>query len=166
MSFVGSGWNSTVLRDDGSVTKIVRRTEMMGPERRASRIAKLRELIGQNALCLGDMVVNSTVCEISHPLSSRPVVAITQPYVEGYDALANPVSSDVKQQLKAFAVRSLDTMVPNGFAPDLVGPGNILVSKQGAGEQIQLVDTVALENLNVPNASFPSSVKKLIELAK
>lgn len=57
-------------------------------------------------------------------------------------------------------------MVPNGFAPDLVGPGNILVSKQGAGEQIQLVDTVALENLNVPNASFPSSVKKLIELAK
>ncbi len=166
LSFIGSGWNSTVLREDGSVVKIVRRTELMGPERRARYMEKLRELIAHNTLCLGDVVVDSHVSEIPHPLSERPVVAITQPYVEGSDALEGDMAPNIREQLRQFATKSLHRMVPNGVAPDLVGPGNVLVSSTESGERIRLVDTVALEDLDIPNASFPLSVKKLQELAK
>jgi len=164
MSVIGSGWNSTVLRDGDTAIKIVRRTELMSPEGRARHIEHLRRLIGYNAACHPGIALTSEVNEIPHPLTGRPVVAITQPHLEGVDALSEPIRPEVREQLREFAERSLDTM-PHGVAPDLVGPRNILVSGPEGGSSIQLVDTVALEDLDIPHATYPYSVKILNELA-
>lgn len=162
MSFIGSGWNSTVVGEGNQVLKIVRRTELMKPEQRARYIERLRHLIGHNVLHHPGIAVPSDVSELEHPLSGNPVVGILQPRIQGVDALSEPASSELATQLRSFAERSLDEMVPNGVAPDIVGLGNLLVNEAG----LHLVDTVALENLDIPYATFPVSVKKLEQLAR
>jgi hypothetical protein len=162
MSFIGSGWNSTVVGEGNQVLKIVRRTELMKPEQRMRYIEHLRQMIGHNMLHHPGIAVPSDVAELEHPLSGNPVVAILQPHIEGVDALSAPASNELRAQLQEFAERSLDEMVPNGVAPDIVGLGNVLANEAG----IHLVDTVALENLDIPHATFPLSVKKLEHLAR
>lgn len=162
MSYIGSGWNSTVVGEGDQVLKIVRRTELMKPEQRARYVERLRGLIGHNAVHHPDIAVPSDVRELEHPLSGNPVVTILQPRIEGVDALSAPMSSELASQLQLFAERSLDEMVPNGIAPDIVGLGNLLVNETG----LHLVDTVALEDLDIPHATFPLSVRKLEQLAK
>lgn len=166
LDYIGSGWNSTVVRQGNLAIKIVRETELMKPEMRDSVLTNLRKLIDVNVACHPDVTMPTEVREMPHPLTERPVIAIVQPYLSGVDALSNPITPDVQDRLSEFAEKSLDEMVPNGVAPDLVGRGNILTYETESGSELRLVDSVALRDTRTHHAAFPYSVKKLRELVR
>lgn len=142
--------------------KIVRDTETMSVQCRQEAADRLRALIAINREHHPVVTLKTGVEEVEHPITGRPVIAISQERVYGPDVLTLPIKSPaVRSQLALFAEQSLDIMVPNGFAPDVVGAGNILLQ----GDEIKLVDTVALENLHKPNTAFPLSVQILRQLA-
>jgi hypothetical protein len=165
LTVIGSGWNSTVLRQDDTAIKIIRDTELMEPHERERYVEHLGRLVSHTTICHPDMAVASEVTQLPHPLTGRPVVAILQPHIDGVDVFSGQMSPEITEQLRLFAEKSLNEMVPNGVAPDLVGQGNILVKNSEAGVTIRLVDTVALQDLDIPYATFPVSVRKLEELA-
>lgn len=159
---IGSGHNSTVIMRDNGVLKIIRDTECMSESQRREVAGRLRELIGVNLVSHPELTVPSSVHEAAHPITGRRIVVIEQELVEGSDALLNP-TTPIKAQLKQFAIKSLDEMVPNGFAPDVVGARNLFVTNDGV---LRLVDTVALVDHKRQYTAFPIAVDILRDLAK
>lgn len=147
---LGSGASTSALLGEGSmpVAKIVRGSGVFTPEKREALASHLRYVIGVTRSCHGDKALD-TVVDSAYVLGNRAMrtyVALIQPYSGGVRALSAQLDTPTRGELRLFAERSLDMMVPLGLAPDLVGKQNVLVVPQENGtNRVVLVDTVPLE---------------------
>lgn len=75
--------------------------------------------------------------------------------------MLSSISPPLATQLRTFAEKSLDEMVPNGLAPDVVGAGNLYT--RNTQEDLYLVDTIALHE---GQRCFKSNAVCLGEIAR
>lgn len=174
--YIGSGGESSVLMNkDGIVIKIIRETTLMPPEDKQKRSLEIQELVDATTDCHGDTALQTNVWS-SYTVGRRSYVALTQEFINGECAITN--RGRYKKSLGELATRTLDTMVPNGLATDLLGAKNVLgiydINGHPTGE-IVIIDTVPLvKELRSGSAQvneaqaivWDENMKKLTGLAK
>ena len=137
---LGHGAQSTALRSGRRVVKIVRSSSSMTTEERGRLVEDIDGLVEINRtthpdFCLPTQVSVTTIRHLGE------VVALLQRFTPRVDPVE--LSSGLQRQIVDFAEASLDTMVPNGFAPDVLGRNNVYFNSE---EQLTLVDTVPVDH--------------------
>lgn len=164
---IGTGAHSSVLlaADGVHVVKVIRASVRDRSTTRQAQATYLQEIINIAKQCHDDELQTTQVdADFSLTRGKRQLsyVALRQQYVEGVCAFDQPGYRDL---LSNFAERSLDTMVPQGLAPDVLGIGNILATPSNS---IILVDTVPMD-IDDPVArnggAYDRNLARLRELA-
>lgn len=137
---LGHGAQSTALRSGQQVIKLIRSSSRMSPAERARFATDTDQMIEINRtthpdFCLPTQVSVTTIRHLGE------VVALLQRFTPRVDPVE--LSSGLQRQIVDFAEASLDTMVPNGFAPDVLGRNNVYFNSE---EQLTLVDTVPVDH--------------------
>lgn len=159
---VGTGALTTVLRTDEKIIKVVRNTPR-DEQTRLLAIDKYRALIRANTATHLDVAVPTTVDDaFMHPRTGRQCIVFRQELIPGMpvERIAD-ADSHLVAQLRDFAAKSLDEIVPDGLGPDVLGAGNLF---QGLTDgQLRLVDTIPMTS---ESHNFSSNTRRLGKLAK
>ena len=163
--YLGSGAQaSALLSPDGEVVKILRASVHDSSLERHLQASAIKELIDRTTVCHNDEALPTgvdTSFTLTKGRTQLSYVALRQRYVEGVCALRHPAAT---KAVKQFAERTLDTMVPQGYASDVLGENNL----QYTNGRIVLVDTIPLvadSNPPQPNDTYSQNLKRLRELA-
>lgn len=139
---IGVGYMSTVLADPtgGEVIKVVRASRGLGSNDRARLMSEIAGLVAVNIETHPAVALPTEVEVGCDPIGDGSIILLRQPLV----VLDEHDPDDLARQKYAFAMTSLDNMLPRGVLPDVAGGGN-LVSVNG---ELRLIDTVALPEVS------------------
>lgn len=153
---LGHGFQTTALREPEGieVRKIVRGSDRLGAAGREDLITELRRKIEANNRFHPETTVPTAVMVSRSPVFDKPVVQITQPFVGTIPEPPNP------REVTDFAEKSIEEMIPESWAPDVVGVNNLVNTEDG----IKLIDTVAIPEDQ--QYTFNRCVAHLIQMAR
>lgn len=160
---VGYGFQSTVIRSNDEVMKILRRSTAQDDAWRRSIVDDFNQRQQVATEYIGDFLVPQHFAVEPHPVFPRKeVVVARQPLVtyQVMDDVLQPAAT-TSEQLRIFAERGLSLSSEQQLAPDILGAQNIVLH----GEKVSLLDTVPMRRSENPTG-FDKTVAFLTEMAK
>jgi hypothetical protein len=143
---VGFGYNSTVVRADDTVYKVVRKSARMTHPEQAAFCDRMNSIIDLTRHYMGAFAIPESYAVRPHPIHGRPTVIGEQSYIAGFQPVTpadfESLGVNTQNQLAEFADQGLAMHRATGYVPDLAGVANIGINP--ADGQLRLIDTVSL----------------------
>lgn len=161
---IGYGFQSTVIKSDNEVMKIMRRSTDKSDAWRKSVVGDFSERQQVATEYIGDFLVPQRFAVEPHPLlRGKEVIVARQPLLS-YRTLnddTSQVPEVVGEQLRTFAEASLTMSSEKQLVPDILGAQNLVIQEAG----LALLDTVPTRR-SENSAGFDKAVALLTEIAK